>query len=177
MDKNSPSFGLKITTLVVPATNYINNEDVEKIKELIQDSVFYLESMTECRYYPVPTIILDEIPPKDRERYGDKEECDSDNEKPDLNSLGVYFHPGSHPSTDFKNKLEQFGYEDIFIESLFAGGVVAVAYDRSIEYLRIKHEGFKKNWDKNKKLIYMWDRDIEKLNKCREELEDFREFF
>jgi len=76
----------KITTVVIPATKKIEdkgekkvviNEELNKIKDLIQESVFYLEKMTNCRYYPVPTIIVDEIPSEDL----DKQKVKSDNIK------------------------------------------------------------------------------------------------
>jgi len=140
----SKSFSPRITTVVIPATNKINGK-IDKIKELIQKSISYLEDITKCRYYPVPTIIVDEIPPEDREKYGDSVS--------EINLLGVYFHQNSIPSNKFKSKLA--GYPKDFIETLFSGGCVAIAYDHCFTYA--EQESNKRNLkDENKDELF-WD--------------------
>jgi len=117
----------RITTVVIPATSRVDNEKLTKIKNLIQDGVPYLENITKCRYYPVPTIILDEIPCEDREQFGDPEDNDSYKA---IHKLGVYFHPGKTVSQNISKILKNYGYNDAFIDSLATGGFVVMGYEQ-----------------------------------------------
>ena len=117
--------GFKITNTVIPATDNVTAEEISEIKKFIQADVFYLENITKCSCYPVPTIIVDSIPEEDREKAegGGK-----------MHWLGCYFHQGSKPSKQFKNILENYGYKDLFINSLFETGVVAIGYQDCKKY-------------------------------------------
>lgn len=127
MVNNSNPLSLKITTVVVPATSKVNNEELEKIKELIQDVVLYVESTTKCRYYPVPTIIVDEIPPEDREQFSDPEEHNGDEV---IHLFGVYFLPGKTVSKNIAGILKNYGYNDTFINAFATSGFVVIGYNQ-----------------------------------------------
>jgi len=137
----------KITTVVIPATSADISGDIPKIKDLIQDSVFYLETITKCRYYPVPTIIVDEIPLKDRENYNEEEENNEGRENREsdreceIHLLGVYFHPRHTPTPDLIKKLGNFGYNDAFIKSLSTNGVVVIGYNQCRTYADRENQG------------------------------------
>jgi hypothetical protein len=155
VDKNiSKSFSPGITTVVIPATDKVNGKN-DKIKELIQNCIFYLEGITKCRYYPVPTIILNEIPPEDMEQYDDRTRHNDEERKLELNHLGVYFHRNSLPSDEFTKKLKDAKYPDSFINTLFSGGCVAIAYDRCVTYA--ERESKKRNLKNDNKDELLWD--------------------
>ncbi|EKD55753.1 MAG: hypothetical protein ACD_59C00050G0001, partial [uncultured bacterium] len=110
--------------------------------------------------------------------------AEHDDEKLELNYLGVYFPPGYSLSPEFTDKLKRFGYNVTFINSLFISGSVALAYDKCEGYARKKHKEMGEKQDDQKKIIYMWDQEIEKRNKeierindGIEKLKDFQAFF
>jgi len=144
-----------ITTSVIPVTDKITSKDMLKIKELIRNSVFYLENITKCRYYPVPTIIVDDIPSEDREKYKDDEEKENNKRESKSNLWGVYFHPGYVPSDDFVKILTKSGYNDAFIKSLSVGGAVIIAYNRCEAYVNCKKEKYKDDLGDTK--TFFWD--------------------